>query len=70
MPGGNGDQCVYQCNGSVYVLIEDHSPPGYFCPPTAGVCGSAGDIRKKAAEPIVDGQQTDATAGGDTDSSS
>jgi hypothetical protein len=68
MPGGNGEACVYQCIDSVNVLIEDHSPPGYFCPPTAGACGSEGTIIKRAAEPIVDGQQTDANDLGAKDS--
>lgn len=48
-------QCVYECNGSEWILISGNPPPGYYCLPSVGAC-SAGQVGARRFEPAVQDQ--------------
>lgn len=44
--------CVYQCNGTNWVLIGGTAPAGYYCPDILGGCSVNGDIVEVDPIPI------------------
>ena len=50
LPGTN--VCQYLCDGTSFVYFAGNPSPGYYCPPTSGVCTVAGDEIVIPALPI------------------
>lgn len=47
-------ECVFECNGSVWVLISGNPPPGYTCQPPSGNCSPSALGQRVAYPPILE----------------
>lgn len=47
--------CIYECNGSEWMLVSGNPGPGYYCEPTMGNCNAnqAGMRRIEVASPVL-----------------
>ncbi len=49
---GTPPTCLYQCDGTNWILVGGTAPAGYYCPDILGGCSGSGDIVEVDPIPI------------------